>query len=93
MKQFTYFADAGSVMVGNDDFKALYGNKYGDGEFSLFVEDFYDEINTDKYTFISVVNGKFNVYNYDCSGAEVLCELNGRYGIFANYGDIVFKKW
>lgn len=92
MKKYHYACDGGSIMLGTETFKAHYNNGFGDGEFKVEIYGENTEI-PDKYKFVDSVEGKFNVYDYDCGDAEVLCELQGRYGIYHYSGDIILQKW
>ena len=92
MKKYYYACDGGSIMLGTETFKAHYPNGFGDGEFKITIYDTKSKI-PNEYKFVDCVEGKFNVYDYDCSGAEVLCELRGRYGIYNCRGDIILQKW
>lgn len=94
MKNFTYIADAGSLMLGTEQFKAHYDNGYGDGEFTITINETGEtEINNVTWKFVDCVEGTFNIYDYDCSGASPLITLTGRYGIYNNHGDMLLQKW
>lgn len=94
MKEYYYTAEAGSVMLGTDDFKAHYPNGSGNGDFKIYVDKENDVTNpnVNGWNFIDVVEGIFNVYDYDCHGAERLTSLIGRYLIYNRNGDILLKK-
>lgn len=94
MKTYYYTADAGSVMLGNNTFKAHYSNGYGDGYFEIYIAE-AGEVKTpeaDGWHFVDVVEGSFAVYDYDCSDAEILTTLSGRYLIYNKCGDILLAK-
>lgn len=92
MKKFNYIADAGSLMLGTETFKARFTNGYGDGEFTVIIDE-NREVDLNDWRFVEDVEGKFNVYDYDCSGSEVLTTLEGRYGIYNHCGDMLLVKW
>lgn len=92
MEKFNYIADAGSLMLGTETFKARFTNGYGDGDFTVTIDE-SGEIDLNNWHFVEDVEGKFNVYDYDCSNAKVLTTLEGRYGIYNRHGDILLVKW
>lgn len=92
MKKFNYIADTGSLMLGTETFKARFTNGYGDGEFTVIIDE-NREVDLNDWRFVEDVEGKFNVYDYDCSGSEVLTTLEGRYGIYNHCGDMLLVKW
>lgn len=92
MKKFNYIADAGSLMLGTETFKARFTNGYGDGEFTVTIDE-NREVDLNGWRFLEDVEGKFNVYDYDCSDPEVLTTLEGRYGIYHHFGDMLLVKW
>ena len=98
METYYYEADGGSIMLGNSNFRACFSNFYGDGCHMVTVTA--DKISYPGYKFMGVVEGDgINVYNYDClhdgfdEEANILCKLNGRYGVFAKDGNIVIQRW
>jgi hypothetical protein len=94
MKKFTYVADAGSLMLGTEQFKAHYKNESGDGKFTVTIDEAGEtKINNEVWKFVDCVEGTFNVYDYDCSGASPLITLTGRYGIYNNDGCMLLQKW
>lgn len=94
MKEYYYTAEAGSVMLGTDDFKAHYPNGSGDGDFKIYISEENEVINpeADGWHFVDGVEGVFDVFDYDCRGAERLTTLIGRYFIYNKHGDILLKK-
>lgn len=93
MKEFKYSADGGSLMLGTEAFKAHYFNNYGDGEFTVFIDESSKDTDEKRWKYIDSVEGQFNVYDYDCGNAEILTTLNGRYGVYSNHGDMLLVKW
>lgn len=93
MQTYIYKCDAGSLLIGNDNFSILIPNGYGDGLFELAISD--ERIETD-YRFITTFNvrGEANVYSYDCNTDAVLCTLTeGRYAVYSDYGNMLIEKW
>lgn len=86
------WSDAGSLKIGNDDFTLYISNGYGDGEMRYAV------LNEDEFYAQSImeyqcsVNGKFNVYCYDC-GTAVDTTLEGRFGIFSYDRLVALVRW
>lgn len=93
MKKYTYACDGGALMVGNDDFTVHFLNGYGDGHFSVFVCDTIPKGKKNKVDFVGSIDGKFNIYEYDCSKDKVLCKLEGRYGVYCDNGDMYLERW
>lgn len=93
MKKYIYSCDGGALMLGNDDFTCHYLNGYGDGEFCVFVCNVVPKAKRGVVKFVGSVQGKFKVYGYDCDKDEVLCELDGTYGVYCNNGDMYLEKW
>lgn len=93
MKKFNYSADGGSLMVGTETFKAHYSNDYGDGGFTVYIDDDGNYPDCNKWKFVDSVEGQFNVYDYDTKDAEVLTTLEGCYGIYSKHGDMLLVKW
>lgn len=93
MKEFNYSADGGSLMLGTEAFKAHYSNGYGDGDFTVYIDESGKDPDEKRWKFIDSVEGQFNVYDYDGKSAEVLIALNGRYGVYNNHGDMLLVKW
>lgn len=94
MKKYYYTAEAGSVMLGTEGFKAHYPNGSGDGDFKIYIDEADDVANPEAvgWHFVDVVEGIFDVYDYDCYEAERLTSLIGRYLIYSRSGDILLKK-
>lgn len=104
MKRYLYECDGGSLLIGNADFACCYPNNYGDGCHTVTILERPNEIHIDRndYDFVGSICGLFNVYDYDCLSAEdrtlgrgVLCEVAGRYGIYAKKrnGDMLIEYW
>lgn len=93
MKKFNYFADGGSLMLGTKTFKARYSNGYGDGDFTVYIDESGKDADGKIWKYIDIVEGKFNVYDCDGRDAEVLTTLNGCYGVYHNRGDMLLVKW
>lgn len=91
MKEFKYSTEGGSLMVGTEAFKAHYSNYYGDGDFTVYIDD--DGNDPDNWKYVDSVEGQFNVYDCDTKDAEILTTLNGRYGIYSKRGNMLLVKW
>lgn len=78
-------SDAGALKIGVDNFTILVNNGCGDGETRYAVlhkDEFYaDEL----MKYFSTINGKFNIYSYDC-GDAINEELEGCYHIYYYHG-------
>lgn len=87
-------SDAGGVKVGTDGFCTVIRNLRGDGTTRVAVFDGVKEIYpyTSFMTFMTSVEGRFNIYSYDCGG-EPVTTLSGRYGVYAYDGLVAFVKW
>lgn len=95
MKELFSYADAGSVLVGTKDFGILINNGYGDGKTTIKIGT-RKELDAINKKFLTVINGSFNIYRYDCSQRkedDILITLNGRYGIYQNNGTVYFEEW
>ena len=104
MKIFKTTSDAGSVRIGNDYFKVLVPNGYGDGCTVVIVGEYEDEdaIAEDGGKFWSIINGKdFSVYCSDCGNEDdVATTLSGKYYVYIlgdtkkyiNKGAVAFIK-
>ena len=87
-------SDAGSVLIGNDDFTIAVPNGYGDGRHPVVICKSSKKLA--RFNYHGFVEGKFNVYNYDCGGefgGKVVKTLDGRFGIYYLSGIVVFEKW
>lgn len=91
MTKYFYECDAGSLQVGNEQFTALFPNGYGDGRFQVFVD--CPPARTKNTRLVGCVEGHFNVYAYDCDKDDVLCTIEGRYGVFCDNGTMLLEKW
>lgn len=89
-KQFKTSADAGSVKIGNDDFTILIPAG-DDGVVRVAVFDDRREFNTSMMKPFTLVNGTFNIYDYDC-GEVVAKKLTGKYYIYQYDGLVAFEK-
>lgn len=89
---FTVFSDAGSVAVEHDGFYVQICNGFGDGETCVSIVD--SSINMQRLfpNLRTVVSGSFDILDCDCGGSAIRhCE--GRYGVYAERGFVVFEKW
>lgn len=95
MEQIYTESDAGGILVGTKDFGVKISNGYGDGTTEIIILDINEELPKNaKYK--QCLEGKFNIYNYDCSkrlDEDIVCTLTGRYGVFRDDYSIYFQKW
>lgn len=100
MTTFRTYADIGSVLIGNDDYRIALPAYGGDGVISVSVFDSSQEF--DNYfgkktpDFLTSVKGLFNIYEEDCSPLgehDIIETLNGRYGIYRSYYNLYLVCW
>lgn len=88
-------SDAGALKIGNDDFKVLFRNGYGDGitRYAILSKDeFYAD--SQIMTFETSFEGKaMCVYSYDCGDDVDYYLANGRYGVYSYEGLVALVKW
>ncbi|WP_171311612.1 hypothetical protein [Enterococcus cecorum] len=94
---FKTFSDRGGVLVGNKEFQTVVRNGRGDGITRVAVlplKNWEDlklwsklMVETDLY-----LDGKFNIYHYDCSTENSIRELNGRYIAYYYDGLVLFLE-
>ena len=104
MKILRTSSDAGSVRIGNDSFKILVPNGYGDGFTTVMIGEPGEEriIGADEKNFWSIVNGEnFSVYYSDCGNDdEIVTTLSGKFCVYIlgdtenyiNKGAVAFIK-
>lgn len=95
MKRYECYSDIGSVLVGNKEVRFALPNIGGDGTTTLEVYDEEDYV-PEHYRFVTCIEGKFNVYSYDCSkGADedVLLKLEGRFGVYQAEYKVAMVRW
>lgn len=94
MEKYEYSCDGGTIKIGNDDFSVHITNDYGDGTHRVYIgtEKEISNIEPADAKYVGSIKGKFNIYEYDC-GNEILCNLEGRYGISKYNGAIYLSKW
>lgn len=104
MKIFRTSSDAGSVRIGNDSFKTLVPNGYGDGYTTVIVGDPEEEraAGVEYKNFWSFVSGEnFSVYYSDCGNdEEIVTTLSGKFCVYVlgdtknyiNKGAVAFIK-
>lgn len=90
-------ADAGSVMIGDlaGTSATLFSNGRGDGGTQVVVVEHFDGFNSNAFDLIGVIKGRFQIYDYDCADLKPAAEadLDGRYGVYAWDGVVVFNHW
>lgn len=90
-RQFKTDSDAGSVKIGNDSFSILIPNGQGDGITRVAVFDDRQYFNDSMMEPFTLVDGNFNIYDYDC-GERVAKKLSGRYYIYVYQGLVAFVQ-
>ena len=100
MKTFNCCSDIGSVLVGNKEVRFALPNIGGDGTTKLFVFDddvsFCSSTVYPRLDFVTCIEGKFNVFSYDCSKGDdkdIIATLEGRYGVYRGKQMIALVKW
>ena len=91
--EYQYAADAGTLLIGDDNFAFHLSNGYGDGSFKFRV--YYEDIDLGSankgWKFDTIVEGSFYLFDYDCLGKEdrraeieagQAVKLDGRYAIY-----------
>lgn len=92
-KRQTTTSDRGGFLFGNENFTILVLNNYGDTDNMVFLfeseEDYtaYLKDQTFKrsdFKWLTVINGKFNLYNDDCCANEenVAFRMDGKYDLY-----------
>lgn len=92
-KEYSYSADAGSLLLGTVDFAISLGNGYGDGcfKFRVYDEDIDLAFVGKGWKYERGVEGNLFVFDYDCLNKaereEAICngravKLAGRYAIY-----------
>lgn len=94
MKKYYTDSDGGSFLFGNKDFSFKLFNKFGDCRNTVLVFEDYEEYKQycikeygesgwfRAFDDIMPINGKFNLYKYDCSDMndkDVKAKFDGKY--------------
>ena len=89
-------SDIGGLKIGNDSFSICMSNSYGDGIFPVAI---FNKGNPyicaiDHMMNYQVrVDGKFNIYNYDCDcGYDIAFELEGSYIVYSYNGFVALVE-
>lgn len=98
MEKFTTYSDRGSVLVGTPKVRFCLPDIGGDGSIEVEI---YDKVNNQEtvppnYKFVTVIEGEFNVYSYDCSDGskeDIVATLRGRYGVYRDWFAVALEKW
>ena len=79
-------------MLGTKEFGALFSNGFGDGTTTTTVYKRDEFTNNGQWKFIDCVEGRFNLYEYDCchdrNEDDIVCSFNGRYGVYYKEGEL-----
>lgn len=99
MEKYYCSSDIGSVTIGNETYRIAIPNIGGDGTTLCYIYDSETEYLRDRETtiedFVTVVEGTFNIYSYDCTHGEkedILTTITGKYFIYRSDMLIVFIK-
>ena len=87
-------SDRAGLKIGNDNFSICVSNGYGDGvtKFAVFKKGNPYICAIDHMMDWQVtIDGKFNIYSYDC-GNEVALELEGSYIIYSYNGFVALVE-
>lgn len=101
MRIYTCISDIGSALVGNKDVRFALPNIGGDGTTFVYIFESEGELSlfpqyANKLSFVTSIEGKFNLFSYDCShGADedVITTLEGRYGVYRGDHIVGLVKW
>ena len=99
MQTFRYSCDCGALAIGSETCKVHVHNGLGDGTFQVSIVDraeFAKDRESGMFEFRTVCEGDaVTIYDYDCSGAQPLVTLSGRFGIWAlrGTGNMVIERW
>ncbi len=102
MKSRLYECDGGTICIGTSEARTFFNNNYGDGVYNCTVDVNEGFLESPEWEYKgSVAGSKIYVYSYDCltddeckyDKGNVLFMLSGRFGVYANNGDILLKKW
>lgn len=102
MKKKRYGCDGGSICIGTPEARACFPNNFGDGGHWVFLceQDGLCALSAN-WDFKGAVEGTdICVFDYDCLTDEeckddkhILFRLSGRFGVFANNGNIGLERW
>ena len=94
INEIKIFTDMGGVLIGNQDFKILIPNGYGDGRQTIIIGsgDYVEKvIKENELNYFTFFDGKeVNIYNDEGQTIEILPE--GEYAIWFGKDTIVFAE-
>lgn len=95
MKNYITFSDAGSLRIGNHDFKILIPNGYGDGKTYVHLCEKDELPNSVKpHSFFTCFSGvDINIFEYDCGGVDVVERITGRFGVYCDNRHVYIVRW
>ena len=107
MKKFWCDCDIGSVLIGDENWTFAVPSIGGDGKTEIRVfnseKEFAKSAWREKMNFISSVQGRFGIYDYDCAYQDLhagkltiddaMTILEGRYGVYNGFYKVAFVKW
>lgn len=99
---FKTYSDVGSLLVGNESFQVLIPNGKGDGTTRVAVFKKNDSVSVGLIELMMdrkhgpTLNGKFNIYSYDCDNPEKdepLKTLDGKFLTYYYDGFVAFVEY
>lgn len=86
-------SDAGGVLVAHDGFGVIVPNGEGDGTSRVAVFDDEEEINTSALRYFTMLTGRFEIHDYDCSDeSPVVARLEGQFNVWYGMGFVIFVR-
>lgn len=85
-------SDMAGVLVGNESFRTVIFNDRGeDGDTFVIIDD-ERKIEAGTIRCVSVLDGKFNIYDGDCNADSVAATLEGCYVVMTAGDVVLFQK-
>lgn len=82
--------EAGSVRIGNGDFRILIPTGGGDGVARVGILPEGAPFNDSALTYFTLLEGCFDIYWHDCGIPVKAAELEGRFHVFYGAGFVIF---
>lgn len=81
----TYYtgSDIGCLRLFNGNNQLFFHNNYGDGENTIFIDDEgrFGSLASDLGEFLGLVDGEWNVSEYDCEEPKAVATIKGRFEV------------
>ena len=100
MKELTCYSDAGGCLIGNKNKVMLVPNIGGDGKTKVSIYDSYSEFYShrkhDKLNLLYGIEGKINIYEYDCMidapwfTNNIIETIDGEFMVFQGFKEVIF---